>query len=279
MGVIEDNKEYLKHKHQGDISSSKGNTNEDFYATYQLASYMADIHPEDVILYGQKENSFVDDLYIDAHGTNIYVQVKAVKSLTWNSGINGHSILSDFELQKRACEESNEADFKLRLVYSNEQSNIKAIPYSIKECTEVEHFKSADDINACILANDSFKNALHAITNYTNQDDIVALGTAIFGQWATGNKKNISVSSVIDGLKNIKSQYLALKFTPVFLVTEDCRSTFDRIGVTFTQKGNLVSFTFKSFASEKIWNEGIDKAICDGKPSNIFDLLQIINQH
>lgn len=279
MSVIEDYKEYLRKKHQGGLNSRKGNTMEEFYATFQIADYMTEAHPEEIFLDGQKENAFVDDLYIKEYNKQIYIQVKDVERLTWDTGSKKHTILSDFELQKKACEEAGDKDFRLRLVYSNEQSKVTAIPKSIHACTKVEHFKSADDINACILNNDRFKRVLQSLTDYTSQDDLVVLGTSIFGIWAAGNQKNVSVDSVINQLKEINNTHIVLKTYPVFEITDACKAIFDKIGLSYIQNGNIVRMSFKAFNAEKYWTESIDKTICDSNPRYIFDLLRIVNQN
>ena len=65
MSIIDDHKDYLRHKHLGGVSNSKGNTYENFYATYQLSKLIgAGGDADHIRLTAQVERAFVDDLLI-----------------------------------------------------------------------------------------------------------------------------------------------------------------------------------------------------------------------
>lgn len=173
MGVIDDNKAYLKLKHQGGLSCKKGSSFEDFYATYRIFALMDKFGNDlkHISFSAQVEDAFVDDLLITYPKKKFYHQIKDAKGLSWSSGNRTHTIQEDFELQKQACEESHTA-YELRLVYSTDASRICNIPESLKSCTKLIHFESAKTLNACILSNEDFQNVLSAISLEKSLDSL-----------------------------------------------------------------------------------------------------------
>ena len=55
---------YLSNKHRGGINNKNGNSYEDFYTVCLIFRLMASNHSADTLVCRQKENAFVDDLYV-----------------------------------------------------------------------------------------------------------------------------------------------------------------------------------------------------------------------
>ena len=151
MPITSEEREYLKNKHKGGLNNSKGNTYENYYATYQIANcmfrYLEKL--ENVHFSSQLENAFVDDLLIstpDSHKT--YHQLKNVASLTWHTGTS-HTLSGDFKRQMEISSENKE-NFELKLIYSDQNSNITEIPIGISQYTSVVHFPFYSTLNQLI---------------------------------------------------------------------------------------------------------------------------------
>lgn len=277
--MVSDNNLYLNKKHTGGANNKKGGRYEDFFATFQIVALMdkyADRMGQ-VFLSGQDKNAYVDDLLICVPDIYIYHQLKDVKYLTWNYKSSNHVLYEDFEMQKKECEKEN-AHFILRLVYSNEKSNVKDIPVSIKDCTESVLFHSAEDINACILANKDFEDALSKVSIDQETDSLINLGACILGIWCSSNQEAISLISVYKRLSDSYKRNIVLKSFSVTPVSQKCKEILLKIGVSFKQTGNLFSWSALALSGNIAWSEEIDSDFCNKNPQDIFDFLSIINQ-
>ncbi|MEL6489824.1 MAG: hypothetical protein AAFQ95_07655 [Cyanobacteria bacterium J06621_3] len=91
---------YEKNKHRGGASNEKGNTYENFYATYKIALLSADAieNQADIKFYSQVL-SFVDDIIILYEQENKlqHHQLKNSPNIRWGSGLR--SLSDDFDKQ------------------------------------------------------------------------------------------------------------------------------------------------------------------------------------
>lgn len=90
MERTDDIKLYLKNKHQGGENNQKDSLFEDFYAVYQIISYIAKYKSsfDSVEFQTQLEDTFVDDMLIAHSEQNIYHQLKNTQSLSWGKQIS-----------------------------------------------------------------------------------------------------------------------------------------------------------------------------------------------
>lgn len=278
MGVIDDNKAYLKRKHEGGLSSKKGSTFEDFYATYRIVALMSRFghNLKHVSFTAQVEDAFVDDLLIAYPKKRFYHQIKDVNNLSWTLGNKTHTMQEDFELQKQACEEKHAA-YELRLVCSHDSVQIRDIPDSLKSCTKLVHFESAKTLNACILSNKDFRDALSAISLEKSWDSLSNLGTCILGYWSSGNQQNVKLDAVYKHILSVSKGMIVLLGYPVEKLSDRCQAILSQIGIEYSQTGNLFVWSALPFKGSIAWSRDIDDKICKQAPKTIMDFLSIIN--
>lgn len=143
---------YLQKKHLGGINNQKGGLFEDYYAVYQIVSYIPKYKNsfDNVKFQTQLEDTFVDDMLISNSEQNIYHQLKNTQSLSWGKVDKQGDIAFDFAHQIEDCEERGEK-FALKLVYSLKDSKVdEQMPKEIKEQTLTEYFDYSADLNSLI---------------------------------------------------------------------------------------------------------------------------------
>lgn len=280
MTIIEKYKEYLENKHKGGLNSKKGSSYEDYYATYQIANLLhlyAD-YMENVKVSGQMPYTFLDDLVIELPKERIYHQIKDVKGLSWITGNKTNTLEEDFVCQKSCCEEKNE-NFKLRLVYSDEKcSACNSIPDSLKNCTELIYFKSEDDINACILSNQQFLEALSNISVDKRKDKLTDLGMCILGIWCGCRQMNENFQYFYEQIQKMSKAGISLtKFTSLPM-SDKCATILNNIGIKSEISGNLFRWNYRMFNGSLSWSIDTDNKICQESPKDFLSFLSIINQ-
>lgn len=228
-----------------------------------------------VTISGQKENVFLDDMIIVEPGKTIYHQLKDVKGLTWAYG-SSHTLGYDFDCQQKACNEAGET-FELKLVYSDPDSDITTVPPSFSGNTTLVNFTSATDINACILANKDFLDSLSAISADKKTDKITDLGICIYGVWGSMQQNDVRISDIYRKVLAVSRTRIVLMNYPVVPMTSTCKGIFNRLGVTFANKGNLILWRKGRFTGNIPWTDAADMAICDNNPSNFIEFFTLVN--
>lgn len=280
MSIIDKYKEYLEQKHTGGLNGKKGSGYEDYYATYQIA-FLLHIFADkmDIVkVSGQMPYTFLDDFVITLPQKRIYHQIKNVNGLRWNNGNKTNTLEDDFKCQKAVCQENGE-NFKLKLVYSDESCNAgKAIPESISDCTDLVHFKYASDINACILSNTEFKNALSNISIDKHNDKLTDLGTCLLGIWCGCRQDCVAIRYFYDGIKRISKVGVSLVNFPSVPMTDECNAIFDNIGIQKEINGNLMRWKHRGIFNGSIsWSSEIDEKLCRENPKDFLTFFSIIN--
>lgn len=282
MSIIDDYEQYLEKKHRGGMSGKKGSGYEDYYATFQIALllHLFAANMENVKVSGQTPYTFIDDLVITLPKKKIYHQIKNVNGLSWKSGNKTNTLEDDFKCQKIACQELGE-NFKLKLVYSDENCSAgKSMPDSIVDCTELVYFKSADDINASILTNSEFKDALSNISIDKRYDKLTDLGTCILGIWCGCRQDDLSIRYFYDEIKKKSRAGISLENFSSIPMTPECSAIFDNIDIQKEINGNLLRWQYKSLFNGSIsWSKDVDELICRKNPTDFFSFLSIINSY
>lgn len=276
----EEDASYLKHKHTGGVSNSKGGLYEDYYAVYQIVSCIARYKSElDAVAFQtQLEDTFVDDLLI-AHSSNknIYHQLKDTSSLNWSDG-NSRSLQSDFEHQIEDCKERDE-DFALKLVYSASGSKVDDIPSSIQEYTSVESFPHADDVNQLIYISGPFKDALRQVSakgKDSTNDELLAIATVFLGAWKSMNsKERVSLSALVDRAGCTNNFNLAIY--PNGIVSDDCKSVLDAIeGLVYRLCGRELVWSLGLLNGSCQWTIELENEIISANPATKREIVQLL---
>lgn len=278
--LTEEDKEYLKKKHQGGISNAKGSLYEDYFAVFQIASCIAKFESEleNVAFQTQLEDTFVDDLLVVYPGVNVYHQLKNSK-ITWKSSTSQRTITSDFEKQIEICMGKKE-QFALKLVHSSlENSAINNIPQSIIKFTTTEYFPFQEDLNRLILICNEFQNALNAISargDRTETDELVDIATIFLGIWkACNNTRRIKLSELIKRAENLHHFNLVL-FTSG-TISDECRNILNNIeGLKYSTKGRMLYWSCGFMNGTHLWTDTIEQLIIRKVPTTLTELVELL---
>lgn len=278
MPITSEEKKYLKNKHKGGQNNSKGNTYENYYATYQIADrmfrYLKQL--ENVHFSSQLENVFVDDLLIvhpDSHKT--YHQLKNTASLTWQTGTS-QTLANDFKRQMEISSENNE-DFELKLVYSEKESSVTDIPIEIAECTSIYNFPFYSTITQLILSCPSFKNTIKQITAQPEATDEVLSGvaSAILGAWCSCEQRNISLLQISDYIQLMGKGYVNIISYPTISLSQQCQDIFNAVeGFTYNVNGTTLYWGCGNMTGSTPWNGDLDRLIITHNPTDKWSLIE-----
>src|SRR6059058_5843084 len=108
---------YLNNKNRGGLNNSKGNTFENQFAVYKIATAFNEKAAEQATLFSSQVLCFIDDLVIEKEDKNEveHYQLKDVQSLIWLD--NPHPLKDDFRMQHEVCS-ANGITATLQLVVS-----------------------------------------------------------------------------------------------------------------------------------------------------------------
>lgn len=280
MPITSEEREYLKNKHKGGLNNSKGNTYENYYATYQIANcmfrYLEKL--ENVHFSSQLENAFVDDLLIsipDSHKT--YHQLKNVASLTWHTGTS-HTLSGDFKRQMEISSENKE-NFELKLIYSDQNSNITEIPIGISQYTSVVHFPFYSTLNQLILSYPPFKDAIKQITAQPEATDEVLSGiaSAILGVWYSCAQESISLQQIVDDIQKMGKGYVNMVTYPTRTISQECQDIFNKIeGFTYNINGTTLYWSCGYMTGSTPWTEELESIILNINPTDKWALIELL---
>lgn len=282
MERTNDIKQYLKNKHQGGENNQKGSLFEDFYAVYQIVSYIAKykFSFDSVEFQTQLEGSFVDDMLITLPEQNIYHQLKNTEFLSWGKVDKQGDIAFDFIHQIEDCKERKE-NFTLKLVYSLKDSKIgELIPEEIKEQTTAEYFDYSADLNSLVIISEPLKHVLRAISpngDNTSTDDLANIASLFLGVWKGSNSKNrISLKEIIHKAENFK--HINLKIYPDEGLSEDCKRVLNAIeGFEYRVSGRMFYWSIGRMNGSCPWPDKIETEIIRQHPTDKWVLISMLS--
>ena len=282
MERTDDIKLYLKNKHQGGENNQKGSLFEDFYAVYQIVSYIAKYKSsfDSVEFQTQLEDTFVDDMLIAHSEQNIYHQLKNTQSLSWGKADKQGDIAFDFVHQIEDCKKRNER-FALKLVYSLHDSKVgEQIPQEIKEQTSTEYFDYSPDLNSLVIISSPLKHALMAITpngEKSPTDDLVNIASVFLGVWKGRNSKNgISLEEIIHRAEICK--HVNLKIYPDERISKDCQKVLDAIeGLKYHISGRMLYWSIGRMNGSCPWPDEMETEIIRQHPTDKWELMSILS--
>lgn len=282
MERTDDIKLYLKNKHLGGENNQKGSLFEDFYAVYQIVSYIAKYKSsfDNVEFLTQLEDTFVDDMLIAHSEQNIYHQLKNTQSLSWGKVDKQGDIAFDFVHQIEDCKKRNEK-FALKLVYSLQDSKVsQQIPQEIMEQTSTEYFDYSPDLNSLVIISSPLKHALMAITpngEKSPTDDLANIASVFLGVWKGRNSKNrISLEEIIHRAENCK--HVNLKIYPDERMSKDCQKVLDAIeGFKYYISGRMLYWSIGRMNGSCPWPDEMETEIIRQHPTDKWELMSILS--
>ena len=274
---------YLNDKHKGGVNNSKGNTFENQFAVYKIATVFNEGASEQTTLFSSQVLCFIDDLVIEREDKNEveHYQLKDVKSLSWH--YNPHPLKDDFRMQHEVCS-ANGITATLQLVVSRkelEQSLIASIPDDVKGIAIVVHFQNASSINNLIRENSEVREALRQMCAFSNPatDKLDTLGNIILGAWAGVDQQRVSLKEILDkcmrqnphyikGLENRLSDKLASILSGIKGVSYEIEGGYINWRYNDTDSGSM-SYRIGSAEFEAWEND-----VFNSEPLNSFEDLE-----
>lgn len=267
---------YLKNKHTGGISNAKGNDYERFYVIKEILRLCADTENLDSISFvPQVYPAYLDDLKEKYASNVIYCQIKNVEQLRWTDGNSTHTIEEDFMLQSKLCEDNNE-QYRLRLVYSNGNSEIKRIPDSILQYTEIEHFRSYDTVEKMIQEESDVVERFKAkFTQFDNTDKVCNFAVSLIGIWASEDNTNqeVRLVDIIKKVDDMGKGYTAL-VVPTISIPEDIEKLFESFeGISWGVSNGLLNLKYKRISTCVPPTEDVYNRLRTVEVGNVKDLI------
>ena len=272
-------RKYLKNKHRGGKSNAKGNQYEEYYVVYQLALLIDKYRstPSNVYLSTQVPETFVDDLLIvqeDSHRT--YHQLKDVKNISWSS----NKLKYDFERQRDISLE-NEEQFALKIVYSDADSSVGAVPEAISDHTTAEHFPSYSSLQLLYFGFQPFQEAVKKIATHLNStdNDLIGISGALLGAWGmVDSQLSTSLEEILEKVYSIGNGLININTYPSSIkVSDDCSALLRQIGVEYQTVGSSVYWSYGCFSGHSLWTKKIEDNIVAAAPKEFKDIIDLLN--
>lgn len=193
---------YLKNKHKGGISNEKGNTYENFFATYKIALLSTNAIEQctEVKVYSQVL-SFVDDFVIlyEAENKLQHHQLKNSLSITWGS--SPKSIADDFAKQEALNRSINKRS-EMVLVVSDQQLQQRlaaTCPTQIQGFSQAVYFPYRENLMEIVYAVPEFYDAIRYLCAFEDPppDKIECVAKVLLGVWAADAKSDVSILDVL----------------------------------------------------------------------------------
>ena len=242
---------YLKNKHRGGTSNSKGNSFENQFAVFKIAEQFnkqfANQTPTNDVQFYSQELCFVDDFIVKTGTENSaeHYQLKDVQSLRWDG--NSHPLSDDFRKQHAICAEAGETSH-LELVVSSRDVKHELeenMPEDLNEIVTVHHFPKGDSINQLLHHNAEIKASLTnmcALDSPTS-DKLDTLGTIVLGAWAGSSQKGTTLEELLDVCYKQNPHYIKGFDTRV---SKELKEALDRIaGFSHKIEGGYIRWTYE----------------------------------
>ena len=279
MPITSAERKYLKNKHKGGKSNAKGNLYEEYYAVYQLALLIDKYRstPSNVHLSTQVPETFVDDLLIEQEDSyKTYHQLKDVKQITWIS----NKLKYDFERQRDISSENGER-FTLKLVYSDSDSSVSAVPDTISDCTEAEYFPFYSSIQSLYLGFQPFQEAIKSIAMpyHLTDNDFIGISGALLGAWGmVDSQSSTSLEEILEKVYNIGKGLININTYPSSVkISDDCSALLRQIGIEYQTVGSSIYWSHGCFSGCLLWTKEKEDNIISASPKDFKDIIDLLN--
>jgi hypothetical protein len=204
---------YLKNKHRGGVSNEKGNTYENFYATYTIALLAPSVIENGTkISFHSQVLSFVDDLVIFYEDENKlhHHQLKNSPQISW--GRESKSISDDFKKQEE-LNRSLSISSKMTLVVADEPLKKRlaaSCPEEIRGFTQAVYFPHAKNLMQIVTKVPEFYEAIQYLcaSETPEPDKIDCVAKVILGAWVADDKSNTSVLDVLTKAQSASPSFI-----------------------------------------------------------------------
>jgi hypothetical protein len=280
---------YLANKHRGGTNGKKGTRYEDQFATSKIVETLAEYvqHGGELPVIEEQAYGFVDDLAIAAAAWTKYYQCKNSDSVSWTSG--DHPLASDFKCQIDLANALQKPDPTVQLVVSDAGVAEKLagkIPEEISASSSVEHFPFVGSVNQLVLAHDSLREKLAALTRVENPqlDELEATFSSLLLGWV----RVVGSSSVEDLVKSARKQspqllrvfpltdgneFLQQEFLDILARIPDLHYSVKRGFLSWTAEGVSVTLD-RDCGSEEF--SRFQQRVIHAKPKNFDDLWDLM---
>ena len=274
-------REYLANKHRGGLNNSKGNSYENIFAIYKIASLLKDYqNTQETVISAQIEDAFVDDLFLSLPQDKYeFYQIKNVQSLTWQSG-SSQSLQYDFNRQKELMDAKN-ASYELFLIYSDSNSNVSNVPHPISQCTRTIFFPYYTSLNRLLWEYNDFKSVISniAANRDATVDELLGLATILMGVWDASDKTNLSLVQYIQKIKDLPLTGNTFIFVEELIINPKAIVIYNKIpNFTHWIVGNAFYWSYKNMKGSI--NKGsylsFEMLVIANKPQNFTDLESLM---
>ncbi len=201
-----------RNKNRGGVNNEKGNTYENLFTVYKIASYTKQVIEQEVNiqLYAQIP-AFVDDLIIDCIEISLLdcFQLKNSRKISWKND----NIAYDFRQQYRLNQFAKQRNSQLYLVVSDPQikANRQADrPKDITPYSHVIYFPETFSLTQLLKQKPDFQDAIRDLCALDNPepDKLKAVATALLGAWTSTDKSNTSVMAILTEASKCNPSYI-----------------------------------------------------------------------
>ena len=255
MELSDDDLRYLSNKHRGGINNKNGNIYEDFYTVCLIFRLMASNHSADTLVCRQKENAFVDDLYVVMNDKDMYCQLKNKKEIYWGKNEKGN-ICYDFVKQEELCDKLGK-QYILRLVSTERPKDEKP---AFLTHSEMEFFPFYENIN--IYAYDEIGKDVALACNFRENEyaRISDVMTLMLGLCCSNVDKTLTLGQLADDITKISHGYYS------------CKSIYRNIDKELLDKLSNMGFDVSIEGETIFWKYGkmAGNTLVDSKKSQVL---------
>lgn len=168
--------------------------------------------------------------------------------------------------------------FELKLIYSDQNSNITEIPIGISQYTSVVHFPFYSTLNQLILSYPPFKDAIKQITVQEATDEVLSgIASAILGVWYSCAQENISLQQIVDDIQKMGKGYVNMITYPTRAISQECQDIFNKIeGFTYNVNGTTLYWSCGYMTGSTPWAEELESIIQNINPTDKWALIELL---
>lgn len=255
MELSDDDLKYLSNKHRGGMNNMNGNSYENFYIVCLIFRLMASDHSANTLLCRQKENAFVDDLFVLMNEIELYCQIKNKKDIYWGENKKGN-ICYDFAKQEELCDKLHKR-FQLRLVSTKRPKDEKP---AFLAHTEMECFPYHKSIN--VYAYDAIGKDVALACDFSENEysRISDVMTMMLGICCSNGDKTLTLGQLADEIARLSHGYYS------------CKSIYRNIDKELLDKLSNMGFNVSIDGETIFWKYGkmSGNALIDSKKSQIL---------
>lgn len=180
---------YVRNKHTGGVNGKKGTRYEDMFATFTIASILADHvsrQGDSLPVIEEQALGFVDDLVVAHAEWTKYAQCKNSESVSWLGG--KHPISTDFKCQLDLAAALQKPKPAVELVVADQSTAAKLkqkVPADIASSTTVTYFPYFESFNHLVMECKPVRDKLAALTRteHPTLDELESVFGALMIAW------------------------------------------------------------------------------------------------